>query len=94
MMIYETRQQFTPKGALKRHTIKQVCQRIKHSWRRARKDIIIKFFNKCSISNALYVTEDQLIYEEDNGDLEEEEEESSDYDFQRFSKIFKACLIL
>jgi len=65
-----------------------VCQRIKHSWRRAREDIIVTFFNKYSISNALYVIEDQLIYEEDNGDLEEEEEERSDYDFQIFSRSF------
>ena len=80
----ETQHEFTPKGALKRPTIKQVCQWIKQSWSRVREDIIVKSFKKCGISNALDGSEDHLIYEEDNDDDEEEEEESSDDDFQGF----------
>jgi hypothetical protein len=52
--------------------------------------IIVKFFKKCGISNALNGSEDHLIYEEDNDDdeeEEEEEEESSDDDFQGFFKV-------
>jgi hypothetical protein len=91
-MMDETQHEFTTtKGALKRPTIKQVCQWIKQSWSTVREDIIVKSFKKCGISNALNGSEDHLIYEEDNDDDEEEEEEkeeekdeSSDDDFQGF----------
>ena len=76
----ETQHEFTPKGALKRPTIKQVCQWIKQSWSRVREDIIVKSFKKCGISNALDGSEDHLIYEEHN------EEESSDDDLQGFQR--------
>ncbi|KAJ9577336.1 hypothetical protein L9F63_006080, partial [Diploptera punctata] len=66
----ETQHEFTPKGALKRHTIKQVCQ-----WSRVREVIIVKSFKKCGVNNALDGSEDHLIYEEDNDDDEGEEEE-------------------
>jgi hypothetical protein len=84
-MMDETQHEFTPKGALKLPTIKQVCQWIKQSWSTVREDIIVKSFKKCGISNTLDCSEDHLIYEEDNDDdEEEEEEESSDDDFQGF----------
>ena len=50
-----------------------MCQWIKQSWARVREDIIVKYFKKCGISNALDGSEDHLIYEEDNDDDEEEE---------------------
>ncbi|KAJ9584079.1 hypothetical protein L9F63_021573, partial [Diploptera punctata] len=53
LIIDETQHEFTTKGALKRHTIKQVCQWIKQLWSRVREDIIIKYFKKCGVSNAL-----------------------------------------
>jgi hypothetical protein len=81
-MMDETQHEFTPKGALKRPTIKQVCQWIKQLWSTVREDIIVKSFKKCGISNALDGSEDHFIYEEDNDD--DEEEESSDDDFQGF----------
>ncbi|KAJ9584175.1 hypothetical protein L9F63_021472 [Diploptera punctata] len=80
----EIQHEFTLKGALKRHTIKQVCQWIKKSWSRVREDIIVKSFKKCDVSNARDGSEDHLMYEEDNNDDGEEEEESSDDDFQGF----------
>ena len=58
----ETQYRITPKGALKRPTIKQVCQWIKQSWSRVREDIIVKSFKKCGISNALDGSEDHLIF--------------------------------
>ncbi|KAJ9601175.1 hypothetical protein L9F63_000643 [Diploptera punctata] len=82
-MMDETQHEFTPKGALKQHTIKQVCQWIKQSWSRVREDIIVKSFKKCGVSYARDGSEDHLIYKEDNED-EEEEEENSDDDFQGF----------
>ena len=77
-MMDETQHEFTPKGAVKRPTIKQVCQWIKQSWSRVREDITVKSFKKCSIRNDLNGSENHLIYEEDNDDDEGEEEKSSD----------------
>jgi hypothetical protein len=57
----ETQHEFTPKGALKRPTIKQVCQLIKQSWSTVREDIIVNSFKKCGISNALDGSEDHLF---------------------------------
>jgi hypothetical protein len=47
-MMDETQHEFTPKRALKRPTITQVCQWIKQSWSTVREDIIVKPFKKCS----------------------------------------------
>ena len=59
-MMDETQHEVTPKGALKRSTIKEVYQWIKQSWSMAIEDIIIKYFKKCGISNALDGSEDHL----------------------------------
>ena len=76
-MVSETQCQFTPKGVLKRPTIKGVCQWIKQSWSRVREDIV-KFFKICVINNAVNGSKDHLIYEADNDDIEEEEEEEEE----------------
>ncbi|KAJ9580856.1 hypothetical protein L9F63_023968 [Diploptera punctata] len=78
-MMDETQYDFTPKGALKLHTIKQVCLGIKKSWSRVREDIIVKSFKKCGVSNALDGSEDNLIYEE--GTMMTKRKESSDDNF-------------
>ena len=45
-----------------------------------RKAIIVKFFKKCDMSNALYGCEDHLISEEENdGNVKEEEEEKKGF---------------
>ena len=56
-----------------------MCQWTKQSWSRLREDIV-KSFKKCGISNGLDGSEDHLIYEKGN----EDEEESSDDNFQGF----------
>ena len=76
----ETQHEFTPKGAIKWPTIKQVCQWIKQSWSRVREVIIVKSFKKCGISNPLDGSEVHLTYEEDD-DNEEEGEEGSYNEF-------------
>ncbi|KAJ9599161.1 hypothetical protein L9F63_010338 [Diploptera punctata] len=47
-MMDETQYVIMLEGALKRHTIKQVCQWIKKSWSRVREDIIVKSFKRSS----------------------------------------------
>jgi hypothetical protein len=47
-----------------------------------REVIIVKFFKKCSVSNALDGSDDHLIYEEE--EEEQEESESSYDDFKGF----------
>ena len=74
-MVSETQCQFTPKGVLKRPTIKGVCQWIKQSWSRVRKNIIVESFKRCGISNVLDGSEEHLIYEEDSHEDEEDEGE-------------------
>jgi hypothetical protein len=83
----DTHHQFMPKGALRRPTMKLLCQWMKESWSRVREDVA-KPIKKCGISSALDVNDDHLIYEEDNDDVgDEKEEENSNYDFQGFLKV-------
>mgnify|MGYP003623222955 FL=1 len=83
--------QLTPKGALKRPSISQVCEWVKTSWSKVNEQTIVKSFLKCGISNALDGSEDHFLYEDDDDDDEEEEEQEeeeesddSDMDFAGF----------
>ena len=81
-MTDETQHEFTPKGDLKRTTIKQVCQWIKQSLSKVR-EYIVKSIKKCGIINVHDGSEIwQMIYEEENNDDEQEQElDTSDDDF-------------
>ena len=61
----------TPTGRRKRPSITQVCEWVKRSWDAVNEEIVVKAFKKCGISNALDGTEDDMLYEESVGDLEE-----------------------
>lgn len=53
----------TPTKRMKRPTITQVCEWVKRSWDSVKKDIVVKSFKKCGISNALDGTEDDVLFD-------------------------------
>jgi hypothetical protein len=62
----------TPTGLMKRPTITRVCDWVKTSWQSVKEEIVVKSFKKCGISNALDVTEDDVLFEDS-------ESKNSDY---------------
>jgi hypothetical protein len=75
----------TPTGRIKKPSVPLVCNWVIKAWNGVKKEVIIKSFKKCGISNALDGTEDDAIYtesdESDNEaaieeDVESEESES------------------
>ena len=55
--------EYTKSGRLKKPSITLWCQWIKMKWDEIKPSIIIKAFKKCSISNTLDGSEDDLIYQ-------------------------------
>jgi hypothetical protein len=68
----------TSGGNLKRARISDVCGWVKRSWDAISDQIIFNSFKKCSISNLLDGSEDDMIYEEIDKLLKEIEEENLD----------------
>lgn len=66
----------TPTGRLKRPSITQVCEWVKTSWAAVKTEIIVKSFKKCGISNAMDGTEDELLYEDSDVDVDDPESTS------------------
>ena len=69
--------EYTKSGRLKKPSIILWCQWIKEKWDKIDPAIIIKAFKKCSISNALDGSEDDLIYRTSD-DSESDEDPFSD----------------
>ncbi|CAG8799192.1 2542_t:CDS:2, partial [Gigaspora rosea] len=69
----------TEKGNLKRADLNTVCRWVLNAWEDISKDIIIRSFKKCGISNYLSGSEDHLIYESDE-DSEEKDSDKNDED--------------
>ena len=80
-MCDENQHEVTNSGRLKRPGITKVCQWIKTLWDSVNKDIVIKYFKKCGISNALDGKEDELIYEDSSS-----QSSSVEYDFEDSSE--------
>ena len=77
----------TPAGRVKRPSISNVCEWVKNSWRRVKSETIVKYLNKCGISNALDGSEDDILYEESDASSENNHEgdfSGSDDDFVGF----------
>jgi len=78
----------TPKGRVKRSLISNVCEWVKNSWQRVKSETIVKSLKKCGISNALDVSEDDILYEESDALSENNHEDDfsgSDDNFLGFS---------
>ena len=56
---------FTPAGNMRATSLSTVCEWVLKAWNEVRTDSVIKSFKKCSISNAMDVTEDNLLWEEE-----------------------------
>ena len=69
----------TPTGRMKRPTITQVCEWVKRSWDSVKKDIVVKSFKKCGISNALDGTEDDVLF--DTSEKESDDNDCVDLSF-------------
>ena len=64
---------------MKRPTITQVCEWVKRSWDSVKKDIVVKSFKKCGISNALDGTEDDVLF--DTSEKESDDNDCVDLSF-------------
>ena len=74
-------------GRVKRPSISNVCEWVKHSWQRVKSETIVKSFKKCGISNALDGSEDDILCEESDALSENNHADdfsSSDNDFLGF----------
>ena len=75
----------TPTGWIKEASIAQVCDWSPRSWNGVKKEVVVKSFKKCGISNAMDGSEDDKIYQdeesdssEDTGNVEIEEDDTAD----------------
>ena len=72
--------EFTPAGKKKAPSRNLVLRWIKQSWREIPEEMVRKSFLTCGISNALDGTEDDAIYEEEQGNDAEEDEMDEEFD--------------
>ena len=52
----------TPPGRVEEASITQVCDWILRLWNSVKKEVVVKSFKRCGISNAMDGTEDDDIY--------------------------------
>ena len=62
----------TPTGRIKKACIAQVCDWILRLWNSVKKEVVVKSFKKCGISNAVDGTEDVEIYRDEESDFSED----------------------
>ena len=62
----------TPTGTIKEASIAQVCDWILRSWNSVKKEVVVKSFKKCGISNAMDGPEDNEIYPDEESDSSED----------------------
>ena len=55
----------TPAGNMRAASLSTVCEWVLKAWNEVRTESVIKSFKKCSISNAMDGTEDDLLWEEE-----------------------------
>ena len=72
--------EFTPAGKKKAPSRNLVLRWIKQSWSEIPEEMVRKSFLTCGISNALDGTEDDAIYEEEQGNDAEEDEMDEEFD--------------
>ena len=60
---------FTLAGNMKVASLATVCEWVVKSWAEVKTECIVKSFKKCSISNAMDGTEDDLLWQEDDEDV-------------------------
>ena len=72
--------EFTPAGKKKAPSRNLILQWIKQSWSEIPEEMVRKSFLTCGISNALDGTEDDAIYEEEQGNDAEEDEMDEEFD--------------
>ena len=65
----------TPTGRVKRPLISNVCERVKNSWQRVKRETIVKSLKKCGISNAIDESEDDILCEESDASSENNHED-------------------
>ena len=58
----------TPAGRVREASIAQVCDWTQRSWKGVEKEVVVKSFKKCSISNAVDGTENDEIYQDEEND--------------------------
>ncbi|CAG8729059.1 16548_t:CDS:1, partial [Rhizophagus irregularis] len=66
----------TEEGNLKKARISEICGWVKRSWNAISDQIIFNSFKKCSISNLLDGSEDNMVYEEIDRLIAEYEKEN------------------
>jgi hypothetical protein len=64
----ESEHLYTPSGKVKWPELEMVCERIKTAWARISPELIVKSFKKCGISNALYGSEDNVLWDSNSND--------------------------
>ena len=84
--MQEADSNLTPTGKMGKTTIGEVCSWVIKSWNGVKKEIVIKSFKKCGISNAMDGTEDDAIYEEELIEMAGRlnTDDTSDEDFHGF----------
>ena len=73
---------YTPSGKKQAPSKEMVLRWIDRAWREIPVDLITRSFKSCGINNALYGTEDDLVWDEDEEEEAEDEEEPSDNEFE------------
>ena len=75
----------TPTGRIQKTSIIQVCDWMLRPWNGVKKEVVVKLFKKCGISNAMDGPEDGEIYQDEGsdsseatGNVENEEDNTSD----------------
>ena len=58
---------FTPSGSMRKPTLEDVCNWVNDAWEELDPNIIVRAFKKCSISNALDGTEDDMLWDDSTG---------------------------
>jgi len=74
-------------GRVKWPSISNVFEWVKYSWQQVESETIVKSLKKCSISNALDGSEDDILYEDSDTSSENNHEDDfsvSDNDFLGF----------
>lgn len=76
----------TPTGRIKKVSIAQVCDWTLRLWNRVKKEVVVKSFKKCGISNAVNGSDDDQIYPDEESNSSEDtdnvkiEDDTSDID--------------
>ena len=64
----------TPTGKVRKPTLGEDCSWLIKAWNGVKPEVIIKFFKKCGISDAMDGTEDDAIFERSDSSSDDDEE--------------------